>query len=1041
MIENTNTKQFYPGPILNNTLEITDFLFNDAEQIKIKHSKLDEEGILVDVDLNYPTDYEVTKVLPSDINAAEAALTASTGQITLKNVNVLAGEKLTVYRVSQIIQDKGYPRTGAFPAATHEGALDYLTMQNQEQKDEIDRALKVPVSTQNFEGSLPLPIPSRALKINNDGTGFEMSEFDPDLALVTTEEFKNQSQQAAAEALISQNVATEQANIATQQANIAAQQSELVASTANKALEDIDTLSEESIETISNLANEIKDNSEQIINRLGFNLGDIIQKDHILNFEESEGLALLGTYVYKNGVAGSRYGYPDFYDKYVGEYNNSSITKTYLKSNVTLVGSLTNNQGILSGFSTSNYARIPQTFTPASNPWEYCFEFTTGSDVTTTQIVTGDKNYYYSGSYAQRWGVFIEVREGEIQFICYKGTANSSANPAFIQITTNVATNTRYKVRGVFTGTAYEMYLSTNGGVEVLIDSIASTTLVTISGENPYIGADYSGHESKIYNPFIGTIDLKESYININGSRFWSGADTVDFYENANGHRFYPISQKSYFDELFETTGEAWFYGIDEENERIFLPRETDRYLVEKKEPTDSDPTWYNLYSDGWCEQGGVMPQSNDVNTITFIKPYTNSNYTLTIGYSSSADEVAYKRYMGYMTKTSTSFTAWSAHGQKDWQTEGYTDVQTDLPKYKYMVVGNVTTEKAQTAVTEITTSENDTLPLFYNFYSQEDMTTTGAYVNASLGSWLSGNVYSTAYNELVNKLGVDNVKANTDEYTDYDFVVNQDDMTFRLPLLNGERVLVEKKEPTELDPTWYNLYSDGWCEQGGQDVSDKVINLFKSYKDTSYNTVVTWRNNTAVTYPVTDTAKTASSFSTGSKSGNNGAMYWQTEGYTDVPTNTGVNLYYKVANAVTNLELLEAGEVLNTVNNLIPNNKNVWDGQWVVSKIELSNSTSASQTIDLSEYLPDDGYKYDVLFNIVGYCATEYYGCLGTDLIPISAGYLGCTLWTSTNSRHNANTFIMPVGSGRYATWASNGTWGTLMINVLGYRRIGSNS
>ena len=112
MIENTNTKQFYPGPILNNTLEITDFLFNDAEQIKIKHSKLNEEGILVDVDLNYPTDYEVTKVLPSDINAAEAALTASTGQIMLKNVNVLAGEKLTVYRVSQIIQDKDYPRTG-----------------------------------------------------------------------------------------------------------------------------------------------------------------------------------------------------------------------------------------------------------------------------------------------------------------------------------------------------------------------------------------------------------------------------------------------------------------------------------------------------------------------------------------------------------------------------------------------------------------------------------------------------------------------------------------------------------------------------------------------------------------------------------------------------------------------------------------------------------------------------------------------------------------------------------------------------------------
>lgn len=187
MIENTNTKQLYPGPILNNTLEITDFLFNDAEQIKIKHSKLNEEGILIDIDLNYPTDYEVTKILPSDINAAEAALTASTGQVTLKNVNVLAGEKLTVYRVSQIIQNVDYPRTGTFPAASHEGALDYLTMQNQEQSEEIARSLKVPISTFNFNAAVPIPLPKRILRINDESSGFEFVPYDLDDRLDTFE--------------------------------------------------------------------------------------------------------------------------------------------------------------------------------------------------------------------------------------------------------------------------------------------------------------------------------------------------------------------------------------------------------------------------------------------------------------------------------------------------------------------------------------------------------------------------------------------------------------------------------------------------------------------------------------------------------------------------------------------------------------------------------------------------------------------------------------------------------------------------------------
>ena len=188
MIENTNTKQFYPGPILNNTLEITDFLFNDTEQIKVTHSKFNEEQILVDVDLNYGTDYEVTKVLPSDINVAEAALTASTGQVIIKNINVLDGEKLTVYRLSELIQDKDYPRTGAFPAATHEGALDYLTMQNQEQQEELSRALKVPISTGEFNAAVPVPLPNRILRIDENATGFEFVPYDLDERLDTFED-------------------------------------------------------------------------------------------------------------------------------------------------------------------------------------------------------------------------------------------------------------------------------------------------------------------------------------------------------------------------------------------------------------------------------------------------------------------------------------------------------------------------------------------------------------------------------------------------------------------------------------------------------------------------------------------------------------------------------------------------------------------------------------------------------------------------------------------------------------------------------------
>ena len=51
------------------------------------------------------------------------------------------------------------------------------------------------------------------------------------------------------------------------------------------------------------------------------------------------------------------------------------------------------------------------------------------------------------------------------------------------------------------------------------------------------------------------------------------GDSTITTYNNANGHIFYDIADKDTVDTYFESTGIAWFYGVDTTNERIFLPR------------------------------------------------------------------------------------------------------------------------------------------------------------------------------------------------------------------------------------------------------------------------------------------------------------------------------------------------------------------------------------------------------------------------------------------------------------------------------------
>lgn len=60
---------------------------------------------------------------------------------------------------------------------------------------------------------------------------------------------------------------------------------------------------------------------------------DTVLKDHILTFEESQGLALQGTYVYKEAISGSRYGYPDFYAKCLDEKETATATETTLGAN------------------------------------------------------------------------------------------------------------------------------------------------------------------------------------------------------------------------------------------------------------------------------------------------------------------------------------------------------------------------------------------------------------------------------------------------------------------------------------------------------------------------------------------------------------------------------------------------------------------------------------------------------------------------------------------------------------------------------------
>ena len=411
-----------------------------------------------------------------------------------------------------------------------------------------------------------------------------------------------------------------------------------------------------------------------------------------------------------------------------------------------------------------------------------------------------------------------------------------------------------------------------------------------------------------------GTYVTKESYPDFYSScleqknagvesQVMLGESILTMFVNENGHQFYNIADKPSIDAFYDTYGIADFYGIDEENERVFLPRnnQNKRILIDKKEATETDSTWYNLYSDGWLEQGGNATASGGSATVELLKPYARLDFvvsTAPLGGSVSNQAFVFKTIYN---STSNFTTQW--HGASSnptyisWRTAGYAANAIDLPeRYTYYCVGNTEVTQAITNVTEVTTSENDTIPLF-----------TGMYFDFKPNnvSWLKageqqngGGVYKTCYDQLVEIVnGVNNYdlkvinKADMVSGVVYDeyWILDQDNLTFRTPLTIATKSLS--------GGVVGNSISLG--------LTDGTTNV-AIYEGTTSNQ--TYLNASNVGY-----GTVVGSSGTGTDL-NNG----KTLGVTTDSTKSGIvaeqstaQLYFKVANAVQNIELLDAGRVM----------------------------------------------------------------------------------------------------------------------------------
>lgn len=338
----------------------------------------------------------------------------------------------------------------------------------------------------------------------------------------------------------------------------------------------------------------------------GYEVGDIVIRNTPTN---DAGKHLLDGALIQYGS------YQAFVDYIADLYNNTPAEDVY---NVNIVGSLTNNNGVLSGFSASNYAELPYTFNPSNSNWEAVVPITTASSFVNSE--------FFASAVNNEFGIHVQLlTDGKLHlYLSSNGTSHNIASN--IAGASTLSANTKYWIKIAFNGTSYNVYSSTTGEfngeeiTEITVNSSAAlcTMTTTVLGRNP----------SPSYPlPFNGSIDLDGCYINIDGQRWWSGKT-----EKRAG-----FLTEEEWQQTVTTYGSCGKFVYDSVNNTVRLPKVSDILqgttdvtalgdLVEAGLPQIPDHKHYYYYSErpdgtGWPEVGNQQYGPTQTDGISYIAP------------------------------------------------------------------------------------------------------------------------------------------------------------------------------------------------------------------------------------------------------------------------------------------------------------------------------------------------------------------------------------------------------------------------------------
>lgn len=398
------------------------------------------------------------------------------------------------------------------------------------------------------------------------------------------------------------------------------------------------------------------------------NLGQIIES--ILPLTDA-GLHLLdGALIQGDGI------YSAFVDYITELYDTVSVSG--YKANIVKVGSLTEIDGVINGFSSNSYAKTNVTLNFGSaNTWE----IVTKQNISSVSSINDGYMGVLGGAFNVNY--YITTANKVTVELSSDGT---SYNIGSIGMLSAIPLNTDFYLKTEFTGTAYNLYYSTDGETWTLQGSISSSTKVSSRTNNFAFGVDEAGSHAS----WVGSFDLKGCYINTNGVRLWTGAEEIK-----------PcFCTEAQWQSSVTTYGVCGKFVYDSVNNTVRLPKYGTQIFTKTPSVASTVPVRGNGITLGLTNGSGLYGLSEVAANVQSISAY-GSNYGTSVGHSSGGT--------GTFPGTSGRAFGVTTDATKSGIIAVTSSLLTDYPLdcYYYIVIATTTKTEIEVDIDEVVTDLN----------------------------------------------------------------------------------------------------------------------------------------------------------------------------------------------------------------------------------------------------------------------------------------------------------------------------------------------